>query len=67
MLKQVKELRDKKTAGKYLERVHEWFKKQKAASKIVKSVNDPLDFDSLVDNVDLLKNLTAQLQDFKIS
>ena len=51
----------------YLERIYGWFKKQKEVSKQIRPANALLDFDKLMDNVELIKDLTNHLDDFKIS
>ena len=47
--------------------MYQWFKKQNEVGKFLKSeTDDPLNFDGCTDNVDLLRELTTQLEGFKI-
>ena len=66
MLKQLRDIKDPVAAPKYLGQLHDWYRQQKATSKVVKSANAPLDFDRLSDNAEALQQLTTQLEDFQI-
>ena len=61
MLKQLKEIREPTIQEKYLDKVYEWFRKQKIVAKNRKeAASAGQDFDKMTDNVDLIKNLTIQ-------
>ena len=66
MLKRMKTMTGRKLAEHNLEHLYNWFNKQKTIMKNIKTVDAPLDYDRLTDNVDQLKELASKLEENKL-